>query len=344
MAPLSLVTLVSAPGHALEFTIANARQYCDALAILSLNEEPMAPAMAGVQSIALNPEDSDFWACCQTLLERLEGDWILWMQPGEVIAEDAIARLEALKASGVSAEVNIIFLPVQTAASAESATLECRLFRKSFLVGLCQSEMVETQAPEFMQGALTWVDIVIHPSGFSEEAMAREDEDKGGSAFLLLLQARLAEMTGCDAWASTICDTILKRNPGPQSQYQALLCLGRCHARAGEFEQALRACYRAILTDSRKPEAWMQLGLYWYGREEWEKAISAFSVLQRDDPSQYAWRAAYYLSFCLSNTGRYEEAVRTTLKAWPHHPDKARLRDSLHWILAQMEAQEAEAK
>jgi tetratricopeptide (TPR) repeat protein len=112
----------------------------------------------------------------------------------------------------------------------------------------------------------------------------------------------------------------------------------------GAPEKARSVALKAVLLDSSRAEAYIQLGIHEYDRRQWAQAIPYFQIAARleqpllgfTDNDAYSWQPHDYLSICYANLGLYPEAIETTLKALPRNPHRERILKNLHWMVDQL--------
>ena len=93
----------------------------------------------------------------------------------------------------------------------------------------------------------------------------------------------------------------------------------------------------AVSVESSRGEAFNRLGVHFYERREWKRAIPLFAAaIAAERPSEgfitdavYDWLPSDYLAVCLSNLGRFEEALERSVRALPGSPDRKRILDNL---------------
>jgi tetratricopeptide (TPR) repeat protein len=127
-------------------------------------------------------------------------------------------------------------------------------------------------------------------------------------------------------------------------KYWAQLSLAHCFSRIEQLEKSRRSLMQAILLDSQRAEAYVQLGISFYDRRLWKQAVPYFQSATRlqkptagfTDNDAYGWQPHDYLSICYANLGRYPDAIETTLQALPGNPHKSRLLKNLHWLVDQL--------
>jgi tetratricopeptide (TPR) repeat protein len=147
------------------------------------------------------------------------------------------------------------------------------------------------------------------------------------------------------AEAATCYEKYLAVSELAWEKYAAYLRLVRCYYQLEQPEKARETSRDALLFDSRRAEAYIQLGVYHYDRQEWEQAAPFFATaatLPRPlqgfvEEEAYLWQPHDFLAICQARMGRYPEAIEASLKALPHNPNRARLIGNLHWLVDQLQ-------
>ncbi|HUB71371.1 MAG TPA: glycosyltransferase, partial [Acidimicrobiales bacterium] len=116
-------------------------------------------------------------------------------------------------------------------------------------------------------------------------------------------------------------------------RYFALLNMAACAEGLGYEDEKFDLLVAAMRTDSTRAEAFVRLGVHYYRREEWQKAIPFFSAaasalrplrgfVYEADYSSAPWD---FLSICHSKLGMYQEALQDTDRALASSDDRVRL-------------------
>ncbi|MBF9070360.1 glycosyltransferase [Streptacidiphilus fuscans] len=128
-------------------------------------------------------------------------------------------------------------------------------------------------------------------------------------------------------------------------RYFALMSRAECLQAIGRTGEAAETAVQAVLLDPTRPEAWMVAGMIPYEQGEWARAVpffSAASVAQARPTEGFVrgrdhdWAPWDFLSVCLGNSGRHEEALQAGVRALRGNPQGDRVRANLGWFVSEL--------
>jgi tetratricopeptide (TPR) repeat protein len=297
----------------------------------------------------------DFAAARNYAFENCSGDWILWLDADDVITEDNQRKILALKdqlgdhLDGVFASYNYSHSPQ---GECTFAHLRERFIRRA--AGLRWDFPVHECLAIPAGRSLDCPDIAIKHSPLPAKQASKVDRN------LKILQAAVANGDrrprilfylgnelkdhGRFREAILVYQEYFQVSDQVWEKYWAHLSLIRCFQQVGELDKARQLALQAILLDSQRAEAYIQLGIYEYDRRNWAQAIPYLQTAARlekpllgfADSDAYSWQPHDYLSICYANLGLYPAAIETTLKALPSNPHRERILKNLHWMVDQL--------
>jgi glycosyltransferase involved in cell wall biosynthesis len=117
-------------------------------------------------------------------------------------------------------------------------------------------------------------------------------------------------------------------------RYAAFLHMADCASGLGRDDDRMKFLVQAMMLDSTRAEAFNRIGVHFYERREWRRAIPFFAAaaaLDRpadgfvSDPD-YTWLPQDYLAICLNACDKPEEALEYTVRALKSAPAASRER------------------
>lgn len=363
MATLALAMIVKNECKTIERVLGCARPLCDEMIIVDTGSTDKTQQLARALGAKVHSFTwiDDFAAARNFSFQKCKSDWILWLDGDDVLTPENQAKLRALK-SELNDSLDGVFCTYDYAFSKpeDGKPEECifktpreRLIRRA--AGLAWQFPVHECIAVPAGRSLSRLDIAVEHRPLPEKQAAKgtrnldillktveENNDRRPRNLFYLAN----EMRDHQRWGEAVrfYEEYLPVSDVQWEKYAALLSLTRCYYGLKLPEAALRWATEAMLLDSQRAEAWMQLGLYHYDRHQWAQAIPYFhaaSILKLpstglNDPKAYTWMSHDYISVCYSNLGQYHLAIEKTLDAIPNNPDKPRLIKNLHWIVDQL--------
>lgn len=309
----------------------------------------------------------DFAAARNVSFEQCTGDWILWLDADDRVPPDAQQGFVELKTIlAMRPEIDVAMVPYQYHFSQVDPTV-CtftqereRVVRRS--AGLRWVEPVH----EFISVSgrtLRWTDAWV------EHRPRPEDRDRKVDRNLRILDRAVAagdrssrtlfyfanELRDHERWDEALA-AYEEYFEGAQTvvweRYSALLSMATCSEMLGQSDRNLEFLHAAIRLDGTRAEAFLRIGLHYYNRQEWERAVpflTAATSVRRPvdgfiDDTAYTWGPWDYLAVCHSELEMYEDAVAETLKALRTSSERPRLFKNMEFYIDQLRAQEVQAQ
>jgi glycosyltransferase involved in cell wall biosynthesis len=359
MAKLSLSMIVKNEEETILRVLSCAKTFCDELVVIDTGSTDKTVELAKEAGAEVYFFDwiDDFAAARNFALEKCSNDWVIWLDADDIISEEHQAKLKNLKDTVLNDEkVNILFLPYERDfaedGSCTFSVIRERLFRKSanyHWVGV-----VHEVVPVDYSKSLTFNDIKIQhkkPSHLWERQTDRnirilEKAVQSGdlSPRTLFYYSNELKGHGKNIEAIEYYEKYIQVSTIDWEKYYALTSIAACYKALDQKDKWLEYNTKAMIFDSTRAEAFVQVGLYFYERAEWKKAIPFFqaaSVLKKPDhgfnsDSSYTWLPLDYLSICLDRIGDYYSSINTVMKIMPISPEKPRLKKNLQWLIDQL--------
>jgi len=126
-------------------------------------------------------------------------------------------------------------------------------------------------------------------------------------------------------------DSIIQRNDYSVNHYEALVGVGKCHRQLNDIESAINPWLEALWVDSTRAEAWLLLGEIFYEQEEFAKALPYFkavTALKRPEDasavrlSHYSYLPYERLGFCYLGLNQDQKALEAFQQAAYYAPPK----------------------
>lgn len=357
---LSLAMIVKNEDQVLGRILAQARSFCDELIIVDTGSTDGTAELARSCGAAVHHFDwiDDFAAARNFAFAQCTGDWIIWLDADDVITEANQQKILALKETALTDEVDAVVCSYQIAFSADGECL-ISMPRERFIRrgtgGEWQFPIHEAYVLPPSARFLERLDIEIEhhkPSVYVERSVDRN----------LLMLSRLVEQGDQSPRIWYYYGKELKHHgrldeavqafarhgelnrDDPASLYQAMHMAMACLMELSRYEEAIDWGLRALAVDSSRAEVLADLGVIYYRRAAYDKAIPLLLAASHAlRPGQgmileeyYTWKPYHYLSLCYEGLGDYVRAIEMGLKAYPTIPDKQVISDNLQCFASKL--------
>jgi glycosyltransferase involved in cell wall biosynthesis len=353
----SLAMIVKNEQETIERVLACASQVCEELIVVDTGSTDRTVELAQKAGARVIPFQwiNDFAAARNHAFANCSGDWILWLDADDILTDVDQVRIRALK-DELNDDHDAVFINYQIAfgvgGQCTFSTLRERLIRRQ--AGLLWEypihECIAVPAGRFLERPDLAVQHRTLPSKQADkvsrnldilQATVQSGDRRPRNLFYLANELKDHSRFGD---AIPVYREYLTVSNLHWEKYWATLSLARCYQQLGEPEKARHAALEAVILDSQRAEAYIQLGIHCYDRRQWSQAIPYFQIAARlEAPAQgftdndaYSWQPHDYLSVCYANLGLYPEAIKTTLDALSQNPHKSRLLSNLHWMVDQL--------
>ncbi len=350
---LSLAMIVKNEAQVLGRILSQAKVFCDELIVVDTGSTDETVSLAksfGANVFHFDWVD-DFSAARNFAFSKATGDWVLWLDADDVITEVNQQALLALKATGLTYELDGVICSYQIAFDGDGQCLISmpreRLIRRA-AGGSWQFPIHETFMLPQDARWLSRLDIGIEHRKPAEYVERSSDRN-------LLMLARLIESGEATArnWyyygkelrqhdrlvesIDAFTRHLAMNTNDPAPRYQAMHQIMTACMMLDRDEEAIQWGYQAMAVDPGRAEAMVELGVIYFRHQRFDQAIpllqAALHCIQPDAGQilleNYTWRPYHYLSLCYEGIGDYFKAIEAALKAYPTIPDKAVIRDNI---------------
>ena len=351
MAPLlSLAMIVRDEEATIGAVLDDASAFCDELVVLDTGSVDQTVAICREHGALVETFEwiDDFAAARNIAFGYCTGEWILWLDADDRIPSDAQEGFRGLK-EHLRGRINIdgVMIPYRRVFSVtdpEKCTLSFdreRILRRA--AGLQWQGAVHEVIALSLGRSIRW------PGAYVSHRPPPESWARKSDRNLRILQRMVASgdrsprtlfyygnelrdhrrfKEALATYREYVAVTDL-----PWERYSAHLHMAACAAAVDRPDEQVEHLLSAVRFDSSRAEAFNQLGLIYYNRKEWLRAIPFFaaaSLAARPEDGfvsepDYAELPLDYLSVCLGNVGRDQEALDFTLRALVASPDRERL-------------------
>jgi len=341
--------------------LACAQTFCDEMIVVDTGSTDRTVEIAkemGAQVFHFEWID-DFAAARNYSLQQCTSDWIIWLDADDYIPEACQEKLKILKQTDLEQEsLNAVLIPYHiTFDEAGNCNLNLRrerlLRRKAgFKWEHPLHEVIYVTGEKKIRDDI-WIEhraISKHKNSTQRnilllaKAMQRDEN---------LNNPRMLYIAGRELLVQQMYDEALSyfyrfREVSPAAQrwqaYDVCLKIALCHKKLNQLDDSREALLKALSIDSRRAEAFNELGLLAYEKSDWMQALPYFraaaaSEIPADEEmimtAHYTWVPYEYLSRCHGALGDYPKAVEIALKALPAHPQKANFLETIRWYINQ---------
>lgn len=281
----------------------------------------------------------DFAAARNFSFDQASGDYCMWLDADDVIAEDDRARFRAMREQFLP-ETDVVMMPYHTAFDLQG--------QPTFTY--YRERVVRNEARFRWAGA---VHEAITPAGeirWSDAAVSHKKVGAGDpDRNLRIYEAQLAAGKALDPrnqfyyarelWyhsrfeeAAKVLTAFLDSGAGwLENQIEACRLLSRCMTALGRDGDALSALLRSLTLDTPRAEVCCDMGGWFLARKQWRQAAFWYELAltrKRDDtsgafvsPDCYGYLPAIQLCVCWYHLGDVEKAKAFNELAASFHPE-----------------------
>lgn len=346
--------------HSLGGVLADAAEFCDELVVVDTGSTDATVDVAKAAGARVEHFEwiHDFAAARNYSFDAVTGDWIIWLDADDRVVPEVRAALREAKVDALTDDIDVILTPYRRAFS--PVTGECvwslhreRLIRRKARLrweGVVH-EAIPYPAGRYIQRDDLYIDHRPEP-GREEQKTSRnlfilERAVEAGDSDPRTLFYFANELRDAERYSEAL-DVYRKYVPVSLLEWEkhaAYVSMARCARELEDPAAASRYAARAVVLDPSRAEGHMSLAQTEYDAERWERAAplyAAAAAARRPsvgfiDDATYSWRAWDFLSVCLANAGRHEEAIQAALKSLRGgNPDPERIHTNISWSLKQM--------
>ena len=333
-------------------TLESAAQFCDELVVVDTGSTDNTVEIAesfGAKVFHYEWID-DFAAARNESLKHCTGEWIIWLDCGDVIPQKSIEGFQNLKqflAGEGGAAFNYVWLNINRGIADDGSVVfrfnTPRLMRRSAKpkwVGAVH-EYLDGSGDKAMIGQGAWVDdpLALHnqPTDRNIKILKRLLDEGDTSTRTAYYYAN--ELRDHKRWDEAIeaYKHFLGMNYYSWEHYDALISVSICHRSKNDIESAVDSYFRAVKFDPTRAEAFVGLGDITYERQQWQQALPFYrAAMEATRPVEgfvletcYTWLPLDRLAVCYGNLGRLDEAISLTIEALKSCPEQERLLGNL---------------
>lgn len=284
--------------------------------------------------------EDDFSAARTDNFSRTKADWILWLDADDELTNPE--RLRDLIASAEDKKVSHIFLKYQYAFDENGNCIdehwkanllkndghfkwEGAIHEDPIIVSHCKTSRSE----DVIRVHKTDPTRVSDSTARNLRILLKEVEKKPNDPRPLFYLGRVYVGQENYAKAVEVLDKYLTMSGWDDERYEAALLMGQCYFMSGDTDEAIKIYNEAILEKETYPDAYIQKGMAYLKKEEWEKAFYNFknSLSQKTpegatyyNPMRYTRDVYVGMAMALMQMGKLDEAKVTIAKAYQLDP------------------------
>ena len=332
----------------------SAAPVCDELVVIDAGSADRTVELASRYGATVHDLawENDFSALRNAAFDLCTGDWILWLDPDEVVPPESRPVLADLRPQ-LNDDVDVVFCPqhgrIGDGGSPSLTFARERLVRRAAAVRWEGRAYERIAAPPERAGLHR--DLVIeHRPGPDRETRDLErraailadwpaDERPPETLFFLgndlMYHGRFGEA------ADTYAEYLAVESDG-EHRYWALVSRAECLFVFDEPEAGRQALLEAVGADSSRAEAFVTLGRLHADAEQWDEAVPLFlAATAASRPkfgfareADYAYAPWDYLTICYEKLGRFAEALSAAERSLlAGNPEAHRVRANMHLMV-----------
>jgi len=344
----------------IERVLACARTFCDEMVVVDTGSTDRTVEIAQQMGAKVYHFAwvEDFSAARNYSLDCCTGDWVLWLDADDMISEACQQRFREIKEQTLNDKLDAVCMPYYYCFDAQGncsyTNIRERMFRRA--AGLRWHhpihEVVYVSSDKTLPLNDVWIEHRPLPdrdalhSGRNMRILEKSIENGDEHPRMIYLYARELKNTNQIEKAVLYYQKYLSLNPyGSRTRseiYDVLMGMAWSYKKLGRIEESKDCLFKAINADSRRAEAYNELGFICYEKEDWEMAIPYFRTganarkpLNEDliADEHYTWLPNEYMSLCYAFMKDYRTALEIAIKCLPHHPMKENLIKNMHWFI-----------
>lgn len=360
----SLAMIVKNGAEHLAQTLESAKVICDELIVVDTGSTDNTVEIAksfGAKVFQFDWID-DFGAARNESFKHCTGDWIIWLDCGDVIPPEAVVGFQNLKKhlAENGDDFDFVWLNINRGIADDGSVVfrfnTPRLVRRTAFAGWVGAvhEYLDKSGERAMLGQGAWVNDPLalnnKPTERNLKILQRLIDDGDESNRTAFYYAN--ELRDLKRWPQAISayKRFIKMKYLSWEYYDALISLAMCHKQVND-EDAMIDCYhQAIRFDPTRAEAFVGLGDLHYEKNHWPAAVPFYAAaLESVRPMEgfvletcYTWLPWDRLAVCYGNTGRIDKAIEATIESLKSCPERDRLMANLGMFMDGLKTQAAQ--
>jgi len=359
----SLAMIVKNGAEHLAKTLEGARQICDELIVVDTGstDDTVAIAKSFGAKVFQYEWIDDFGAARNESFKHCTGDWIMWLDCGDVIPPTAIAGFQRLKEHLATNgdDFDHVWLNINRGIAADGSVVfrfnTPRLVRRTAFAGWVGAvhEYIDKSGEKAMLGQGAWVDDPLalnnKPTERNLKILQRLLDNGDTSTRTAFYYAN--ELRDLKRWPKAISayKRFLKMKYYSWEYYDALISLAMCHKQVNDEDATLDCYFQAIRFDPTRAEAYVGVGDVHYEKNLWNLAAPFYSAaLEAVRPLEgfvletcYSWLPWDRLAVIYGNTGKLDKAIDATVESLKSCPERDRLMSNLAMFMDGLAANKA---
>jgi len=333
--------------------LGSATPFCDELVLVTVGSTDAAREVAAEYGARVHAfKWGDDWAAARNAsFDHCSGDWILWMDPDDVVPIAAQSAFALVK-NDLNDATDAIFSPHRHHDPGGRPTFSLsreRLIRRaaglrwegpayeSIAVPRDRSVLRRELAVEYRPGSQKGAIVGERNLRILRQAVSWGDR----SARTLFHLANELHANGRFQEAAHCYRDYLAIDLDGADRYWAQVMLAESLASSDDRVGAERAALQALSEDSSRAEAFVTLGRLRFDAEDWEEAMPLFkaATASRRPEFGYSRQTDYtflpwdYLAVCYEKIGRIPDAIQAGVRGVADNPEAERIRANLHWMV-----------
>jgi glycosyltransferase involved in cell wall biosynthesis len=301
----------------------------------------------------------DFSAARNFAFEQCRGEWIVWLDADDAVPPDAAAGFLGLREHLAGRDdLDGVMVPYRTVFSTEGPEI-CtfsydreRVLRRGAGLrwGGVVHEAIAMPWGRFIRWPEAWVEhrplpeVRANKEGRNLHILEKSLKNGDRTSRTLFYYGNELRAHGRLEEAIEIYREYLAISELEWEKYSALLHLAECAKRLERWPEQLESLFAAVVVDSRRAEAYNRIGVYYYERREWRRAIPFFfaatacerptdGFVEDQDYSALPWD---YLSICYNELDLPEKALEYTFRALLTSTERKRLLENIPFFLQKL--------
>ena len=285
MESLSMHMIVRNNEATLERTLKSAKPFVDQIVVVDTGSTDRTRDIAleyGAEVYDFVWQD-DFSVARNFALDQTTGEWVMWLDAGDVIPPQSIERFKWLRNKAeLSPKVNVIWAKLNRTIAQNGDVIQ----------SLCNARIARSSDHPYWRYPIHEEFTVDDPVALLDTKLVINDPEGSSLASnernLAILQHQISlgdksertlflaamelEALGRNEEAADAFAEVLEFRVG-RNVTESFIGMARCHLRIGNIDEARELLLEAVLHDPTIPDAFYQLGDMEYRRENWKSAI-----------------------------------------------------------------------
>jgi glycosyltransferase involved in cell wall biosynthesis len=355
MTSLALAMIMRDEQESIGRILEHASTFCDQLVVVDTGSVDDSVAIAKGMGAEVHHFEwiYDFAAARNYSFEQCSADWIVWLDADDVVTPDAQAAYREAKTQLLSDDIDGVYAPYLYTFLPGTDVCTLRLHRERLIrraSGLRWNGAIHEVIPLFERPNASSDALYIEHRPSQTKLESKGDRnlviiqrmvDSGDqSARTMFYYGNELRDRGRYTEALTAYKKYIAQGGPEWEMYHARLFMSDCELASGNIDAAVGQAMTAIRQEPSRAEAYLRAGRVYYDRQEWARAAPLFSAACAgrrpelgfvDDPD-YSYLPWDYLSICLGQLGKFDEAIAAGRRSLElGNPDGDRISGNIAW-------------